>query len=495
MACLDERRLHLRATVDELMRGEATEKAVQAVLALPGLERCADVEALLAEVPPPEDPAVAERVAALDEQLIAAKAKYEAGRYDDALVLADDVVAEGVTLDYEPLMARAWLQQGQVQRKKARHDDAEATLQRALDAAVVHGMRTEAARASVELVWIVGYEQARPDEARRWIELSETLVRAAGSAEVRAARFHTLGAVAWTDGKYEEARDHHTRALAIQEQTLGPNHPDVAYSLSELGMVSLVTGDVDTGRQTFERALSILENALGPDHPDVANAITQLGIAADLEQRYADARKYFERALAIRISALGPEHPIVAGSLTNLALVAETEGNYEEAEEYFERARASLEKQLGPEHPEIAKVNYNLGLVARAAGKHEKAHDHLSLAVAIYSKSTLSADHPEVKAALVDLALTLLDLGRPAEAIPHLERALTMIHLDGASDLARTRFALARALWDAPDQQGRDHARARELAELARATYAENPADHLEVLGKVETWLREHPPD
>jgi tetratricopeptide (TPR) repeat protein len=433
---------------------------------------------------------VAERVAKLHEQLIAAKAKHEAGRYDEALTLVEEVVAEGITLDYEPLLARAWLQQGTLQWEKARHDEAEATLRRALDAALARGMRAEAARASTELVWVVGYQQARYDEARRWIELSEALVRAVPTTEARANRLHVLGAVAWGDGEYDEARDHHARALAIQEQTLSSDHPDIAYTLNELGMAALVTGDVDTAREHFERALSILEIALGPDHPNVANSITNLGIAADSEQEYADARKHFERALAIRTSALGPDHPSVTGCLTNLALVAEAEGDYELAHETFERARASFERALGPEHPEMAKVHQNLGVVAYKAGKYEEAHDYHSRAVALYAKTALSADHPEVKEALVYLAMSLLELERPAEAIEHLERALPMTHLDGPTDLARTRFALARALWDAPEEQGRDRVRARELAELARTTYAEAKA---ETLQEVETWLLEHP--
>jgi hypothetical protein len=41
--------------------------AVTLVTSLPGLSRCDDIEALQAELPPPEDPAVAQDVAALRE--------------------------------------------------------------------------------------------------------------------------------------------------------------------------------------------------------------------------------------------------------------------------------------------------------------------------------------------------------------------------------------------------------------------------------------------
>ena len=98
-------------------------KAVQAVLELPGLERCADVEALTAEVPPPEDPAVAEQVAVLGGRLINAKVKEATGHYDEAATLVDSVVTEGATLGYEPLMARAWLTSLRISLSSAIHDE------------------------------------------------------------------------------------------------------------------------------------------------------------------------------------------------------------------------------------------------------------------------------------------------------------------------------------------------------------------------------------
>ena len=59
--------------------------------------------------------------------------------------------------------------------------------------------------------------------------------------------------------------------------------------------------------------------------------------------------------------------------------------------------------------------------------------------------------------------------------------------------LASSRFALARALWDAPAAEGGDRARARALAEQAREAFAveTRPAD--QSLAKVDAWLAAHP--
>ncbi|MBI4614618.1 MAG: tetratricopeptide repeat protein [Planctomycetes bacterium] len=57
-------------------------------------------------------------------------------------------------------------------------------------------------------------------------------------------------------------------ALAIHENALGPEHPDVAVAL---GNVAMVLKDLSLAREALpleERAAAILEARLGPDHPN-----------------------------------------------------------------------------------------------------------------------------------------------------------------------------------------------------------------------------------
>jgi eukaryotic-like serine/threonine-protein kinase len=96
--------------------------------------------------------------------------------------------------------------------------------------------------------------------------------------------------------------------------------------------------------------------------------------------------------------------------------------------------------------------------------------------------------------ALHGLGQTSLDAAAPAEAIAPLERALDLC-LTNEGDpafLAEIRFTLAQALSDAPAGQGRDEARARELAQLARTTYAEAGDLRAEEIATIDAWLAEH---
>src|SRR5262245_18037319 len=60
------------------------------------------------------------------------------------------------------------------------------------------------------------------------------------------------------------------RAVAIKEQLLGADHPDLARSLTSLGIVLRLRGDYSRAKSIFDQSLDIQEKALGPTAVDVA---------------------------------------------------------------------------------------------------------------------------------------------------------------------------------------------------------------------------------
>ncbi|GJL61086.1 MAG: hypothetical protein NPIRA03_39430 [Nitrospirales bacterium] len=77
--------------------------------------------------------------------------------------------------------------------------------------------------------------------------------------------------------RYTGAEPLFQRALAIQEQDLGPTHPDVATSLNNLGELYRSQGQYADAEPLYQRALAIREEALSPTHPDVATSLNNLG--------------------------------------------------------------------------------------------------------------------------------------------------------------------------------------------------------------------------
>ncbi|MGP8100366.1 MAG: tetratricopeptide repeat protein [Candidatus Cybelea sp.] len=95
----------------------------------------------------------------------------------------------------------------------------------------------------------------------------------------------------------------------------------------------------------------IREKALGPDHPDVAFRLSNLASVYPNQGRYGEAEPLHMRSMAIREKALGPDHPDVAYCLNGLALTFRDQGRYQEAEGLLSQALSTREAALGSDHP------------------------------------------------------------------------------------------------------------------------------------------------
>jgi hypothetical protein len=120
----------------------------------------------------------------------------------------------------------------------------------------------------------------------------------------------------------------------------------------------------------------------------------------------------------------------------------------------------------------------------RGRALHVRAH-------AIFEKA-LGPEHPNTGLSLLGIARADRRLGRQADAIAPAERALEIQQRAGigAEWIADTQFMLARILWEAPPDRGRDRTRAAALARQARDTYRAMPGQSKE-LALTEAWLSE----
>ena len=73
--------------------------------------------------------------------------------------------------------------------------------------------------------------------------------------------------------------------------------------------------------RAYEAELAARERALGPDHPDVAESLTNIAILYNQRLEFAKAQPLYERALRIYEKARGPDHADVAHCLTDLAVL------------------------------------------------------------------------------------------------------------------------------------------------------------------------------
>jgi tetratricopeptide (TPR) repeat protein len=85
-----------------------------------------------------------------------------------------------------------------------------------------------------------------------------------------ATSLNNLAGLYHDQGQYAKAEPLYHRALAIDEKSFGPDHPNVARDLNTLALLFSATNRLAEAEPLYRRALAIDEESFGPDHPNVA---------------------------------------------------------------------------------------------------------------------------------------------------------------------------------------------------------------------------------
>jgi tetratricopeptide (TPR) repeat protein len=410
------------------------ERAGQAVAKLPPLSACADVAALQG-TRPPDTP----EVVAFHEEIAAANANLRLARLAEGLIIADNAVARARAFADPLLLAEAHAIQGAMLDEIGEPANASAALAEAFFA----GESTRDARLPAATAIHLIHNAARRNDlaaAHQWTRHAVALLRrhrAEHPADADALEIdlqNARGTLAAHEGQLEQAEQHFAAALAA-----GPS-------------------------DTFDRAG--LHNNLG-----------------NIRVRRGDlpgAEDHLQQSLALYRDALGEHHPLLAVAFNNLAEVHMRRGAFDPAESLYRQALTILGDAYGTTHPNVGVVHNNLGDVLRQLGRTGDAREHYTRAKTIFSIA-LGHDNPALAYPLTGLGDLLVDEDRRDEAKPLLERALALRTSSDPIDLARTRFALARATLDPA------------LARQSRDTFNDAGPAYARELAEVTAWLQAHP--
>lgn len=193
------------------------------------------------------------------------------------------------------------------------------------------------------------------------------------------------GSKAYSEQDFVEAEKQYVAALKEAEK-FGPQDSRLITSLDSLASVYEAQRKWVEAEPLHQRTLAIQENLLGLEHPDVADNLNNLALVYKAQGKYSEAEPLYKRALAIREKAHGPDHPDVVDGLENLAMVYKTEGKYVEAEALYKRALAIWENVLGPEHLKVGTTLENYASLLRLMNRKDEADLLDARAKAILSK-------------------------------------------------------------------------------------------------------------
>jgi len=452
MLCLDEHRKQLRALVDVLAAADAqtVEHAATAARDLAPIDECADVRGLDASAPPPRDPVQAARVAALARIADEAHALDGTGKYDRALAMVQHALPDARAIGYAPRTAKLAYLAGVISLRTGKIDEGITLLHES--AREAERARSDAllADAWTVMIFATGIIQGHSEEALRWAGYAHVAHDRASGGDVGLATILDYeGQVLARSGHAAEGLIAMRRAVAINEQQFGKDDLLTLRAESNMAVVMADQGRFEEARDISKHVMEVHDKLLGPTHPDTLLALENYGALMVTLDRGGEVRALLERGLAAIRQQVGPRTPLAASAELNLAEALAEADRYPEAVALNTDALAILEPLVGGPHPFIAEGLTNLGIDA-------------------------------------------LGVGKPDDAVAPLERALTVHEALKSTpvDAAITRFALARALID------RNPARARQLAEVARAAYADAGAQfggYLLVRARqVADWLAAH---
>lgn len=510
--CLDRRLAALEATVD-VLDADAVERSLRVVDALPPLA-CPDRPA----------PADVDRFTELDAQRAVGAALVAAGRHGDAIAalskLADEARAFGdLALESEVLLALGSAQAA------ADGQGARETLFAAVRAAQAAGHTEIVADAAIKLagrsVFLADWR-----DAEIWLGLADASVTASGDAPLRRAAYESAAfARAWSRRDDDDARTHAEKVVERLIAAGANRTPAYADALVNVGAVLGRLGRRDDALVELRAALALREELLGETHPDVASTHQSIAVLEEGFDHHAEALAGYEKAYEITLASSGAESLLAAGYLDHIAGAMSRLGKGDEALTRRLEALAIREAQLPKTSTELADSYANLGTLLlsmdRLADAERRLQQALSAATSAYGAERVEVaaiwrsladvaiarqdwvgaldreaqaiaafeaargkDAPEIAYPLTGVGLALLSSGKPLEAIPPLDRAITIAETAKLPELPRARFFLAQARLATGDRAG-----ARDAAERAKSEYL--AAGKTERAEEVSKWLKQ----
>ncbi len=447
MACLARRKAALGEAVRVLSEAnaEVALHALEVINNLPTLERCSDLEALAAEVPPPSDPQVRAQFEALRPRLARVRTLDHAGLTAMALGEADEVLRAAEALGEPSLLSEALLQRGRLGLHSRDQPAAkEALLTRAYLGALAARLDEFAAEALALRLYVRGRDGSNAARALEDLPVAEAMVaRLPAPGRLRGLLLNNAGSVSWALGDAERGAALFREALAVREAALGPDHLDVAFTLVNLAMVT--PAEDQERMRMMQRALTIFDDRLGRAHPQTI----EVRMAASL---YATDPREAQTLLAPGCEALGRFSPDDraqrARCLHYLGHHAAEAGDQTSASAAFrevdEIVASSDREKLPLPTMEFAELR---GRAALATGRHRAAVDQLRLDLTGVQEGDEWWQKRHRAELQLQLGLGLQALGRHVEAAEALRAAVAGFEAAATNSrtvLLQQRLAAAR---------------------------------------------------
>lgn len=172
----------------------------------------------------------------------------------------------------------------------------------------------------------------------------------------------------------------------------GHGSESVAWALMGVADKHIESGQLESAERFYKQALSAFENSVGPQHIDVAGALESLAKVAIAQGRTVEAEGLLNRSSGIRGNQQADDFKSAESNIQLADLYVEQD-RLQEARMIYERTHEVLQQSFGPSHEQCINVLKKLGAV------HETLEDPAE-AARVYEKITELQVGPELQSTL-----------------------------------------------------------------------------------------------
>lgn len=209
------------------------------------------------------------------------------------------------------------------------------------------------------------------------------------------------------------------QAVEVAREDLGPDHPQLAWGLSDLAVLIAQGGAFEEGLALAREAAAMMARIYGPTHrsairivsakarvhllagrPEVAESLWRseaeyfaaidttdatiaglggIALALEAQGRYPEADSLRRQLVDFRRNTSGPHHLLTAIETGHLAWLRHLQGDNAEAERLFLGAISDLEVHTAPGHHDVRRLHRQLAEVYAATGRDAEAEHHREL--------------------------------------------------------------------------------------------------------------------
>jgi len=207
------------------------------------------------------------------------------------------------------------------------------------------------------------------------------------SDKTLAPAYKVLSDSIFKQNRFEKGESYYQRMIAIDVDSLGPNHPSLANDLNGLAQLYIAQKRYKEAQPLLIRALGIYDQTHGSNNLLTINTRASLASVELQLGNSAKAAELYRNALTQGGAALGPNSLETAKILNDLAYAKYKQGKLEEARTFYEWAIASTEGAVGDKDTLLAACLRDYAQVLRSLGRVDDATEAESRAAKILAES------------------------------------------------------------------------------------------------------------